>query len=349
MHEWVHVSKWQEDDILKAKDHQDHLDSGRKEWRYQCLQRWNHKLSTPASVIVFSIFLIIAVTFIVTDVAPRALTSPVVQAQASTPSDYELQFKAFTLQGREGAILRGWIIPSHVSYHRGTMVLLHGFHGTKSDMLEAANHYARSGFDVVLYDSRSHGESSGKATFGYYEKEDLSAVIDLALSRQLIHEPIGVFGNSYGGAVALQTMSRDRRISFGIVESTFTRFETIVSDYLKIQVGSPFTVISKPVVWHAGRLANFDPSKVQPAQDARHIIQPILVIHGDSDDVVPIYHGREIYNNLSSPRKVWHHVPGGGHAALHLTGGKAYTQTITRFLDTHAPQLPTRSSHKGVN
>ena len=56
------------------------------------------------------------------------------------------------------------------------------------------------GFDVVAYDSRAHGNSTGDAcTYGYFEKDDLRLVLD-----QLNASNVVLLGTSLGAAVALQ-------------------------------------------------------------------------------------------------------------------------------------------------
>lgn len=40
---------------------------------------------------------------------------------------------------------------------------------------------------------------------------------------------------------------------------------------------------------------------------------PLLIAHGDHDDVVPIHHGEELFAGAVSPRKEFCHIPGGTH------------------------------------
>ena len=105
---------------------------------------------------------------------------------------------------------------------RGVMILVHGIGGCKESFLSLANRLANQGIASVLFDNRAHGQSGGQySTYGFYEKKDISRIID-HIKEQDNQIPIGIWGNSLGGAIAIQSMEYDKRIHFGIIESTFT-------------------------------------------------------------------------------------------------------------------------------
>src|SRR5205807_320551 len=99
-----------------------------------------------------------------------------------------------------GVRLKGWWFHA-AGRARGTVVYLHGVADNRGSGLGIADHFLARGFDVGAYDSRAHGESEGLAcTYGYYEKRDLSRVLELVEI-----QPIIVLGTSLGAAVAIQT------------------------------------------------------------------------------------------------------------------------------------------------
>ena len=64
---------------------------------------------------------------------------------------------------------------------------------------------------------RGHGESRGTyCTFGYKEKYDIVSVIDEIMLDKRLSKNIGIWGQSLGGAIALQTMAIDKRIKYGV-------------------------------------------------------------------------------------------------------------------------------------
>ena len=78
----------------------------------------------------------------------------------------------------DGVLLKGWWFRGE-GRKRGTIVYLHGVGDNRGSSLGIAAHFVPKGFDVIAYDSRAHGESQGDAcTYGYYERKDLSRVLD---------------------------------------------------------------------------------------------------------------------------------------------------------------------------
>jgi uncharacterized protein len=234
--------------------------------------------------------------------------------------------------------LKGWFIHADSSHPLGTVIILHGIGSCKEAMLPMARALARSGFNSILYDSRAHGESGGQfCTFGYYEKNDLSRVIDEALARFGADTAggIAVQGNSLGAAVALQALETDRRLRCGVLESPFTTLREIVFDYMKRISGIPVRQISNRALTRAGEIARFPVDSVQPEESARHVVQPVMVVHGLLDEHVSPEYGKRVFQNLGSSDKQWVPVPQGSHYNLGSIGGEAYKRQIIGFLRKH--------------
>jgi len=70
------------------------------------------------------------------------------------------------------------------------------------------------------------------STYGYHEKNDISLIID-EIKKKQPNTKLGIWGNSLGGAIALQAIEKDKRLEFRIIESTFTDLNQIVYDYQK--------------------------------------------------------------------------------------------------------------------
>ncbi len=254
--------------------------------------------------------------------------------RGATPQSHGLISRSFAISVSDTIKLRGWLIEASSNPAKGTVVLLHGIGSCKEHMLDTGEWLSHQGFNVVTYDSRAHGESSGiYCTYGYYEARDLSVVLDTLTHRYPDLFPFAVYGNSFGGAVALRAMAIDSRLSCGIIESSFATLEEVAYDYMRRLTGIPFHWVSRLVLRRAGEIAGFQPEQVNPANAARHITQPVLLIHGTEDDHVSIRYGRRIYQQLSSRKKVWYPIPGGTHYNLWKVGGEGYPQQIIGFLN----------------
>jgi alpha-beta hydrolase superfamily lysophospholipase len=254
-----------------------------------------------------------------------------------TPDAYGLRADVFDVQAEPDVLLCGWFVRARTDPPVGTVILLHGIGGCKEKLLGLAKNLAASGFNCLLYDSRAQGRSGGRhCTFGYYEKRDVSACMD-EVQRRYGHDtaPFAVFGNSFGGAVALQAMAIDKRICCGVVESTFATLREVTYDYMLYYGGIGLRFVSNAALWRAGRVAVFDPDDVQPEIAARQITQPILLAHGEKDECISIEYGRRIFANLASQDKAWFPVPNAGHDEFADVAGEEHQQRIVTFLRKH--------------
>ena len=64
---------------------------------------------------------------------------------------------------------------------------------------------------------------------------------------------------------------------------------------------------------------------------------PLLVLHGEKDELVPISQGRRVYEAAPGPKR-FYPIPGAGHNDTYLVGGGAYWDAVRDFLET----LPSR-------
>jgi len=202
-----------------------------------------------------------------------------------------------------GVRLKGWWFKT-AEPRRGTIVYLHGVADNRGSSSSIAEHFVPRGFDVVAYDSRAHGESEGDAcTYGYYEKFDLSRVLDR------ISGPILLLGTSLGAAVALQTAAEDNRVAVVVAVATFSDLRTVASER------APFFA-SKGNIEGALRiaedLAKFKVDDVSPVLAAARIGIPVLVLHGEADKETSPAHSVRVHGALHGPKELIL-VPHAGH------------------------------------
>ena len=259
-----------------------------------------------------------------------------IDLSGQTLSDYELVSEDFTIQSFDRIELNGHILK--VDSAKGTIVLLHGIGGGKEHFLWLGKRLNSIGYNAVVYDARAHGESGGRyCTYGWNEKKDLSEVLDL-LEQKGVEQPFAVWGNSLGGAVALQALANDKRLKLGVIESTFANLEQITYDY-QVRIAQElglgmlvFRWVSDKALQEAGEIAQFNPQEIQPSKAARKITQPVFIAHGDADRHINYQYGKENYRNLSSQVKEFYLVEGGTHINLWQAGGKEYEKSVFQFL-----------------
>jgi uncharacterized protein len=206
--------------------------------------------------------------------------------------------------GEGGIRLRGWQTLAE-GERRGTLIYLHGVADNRVSGAGVMERFRKRGFDVITYDSRAHGESGGAAcTYGFLEKKDLRRVIDT-----LDPGPVVVIGASLGAAVALQLAAEDPRISAVVAAESFSDLETALRE--RVPGILPPACIESTI-----RLTEMEGgfliAEIKPAEAARRVKVPVLIVHGAADRETPACHAIRIYEALAGPRKLIL-VPGAGH------------------------------------
>ena len=289
----------------------------------------NHKLKYLA----ISFFCLFALGFVcINNIVPYIILQPRKITSTIKPDDFELSNRSISIRTHDSLLLSGYWIFTELDTPKAVIIMIHGISGHKESFLPICKQFASAGYASLIFDGRAHGSSEGRyCTYGHYEKRDVSAAVDSAKSKYPDIQ-IGVLGNSLGGAIALQALANDKRIDFGIIESTFTDLEQIVSDYQKRKMfGVRLRPISDYALFRAGKTGKFDPQKVRPIVFATNIKQPVLIAHGSADKNISVEYGKVLYQHLASENKKLIIVDGAGHHNLHINEGK-YMKQILEFI-----------------
>jgi pimeloyl-ACP methyl ester carboxylesterase len=196
----------------------------------------------------------------------------------------------------EGVVLKGWLFRA-TGERRGTIVYLHGVADNRASVVGVAQRYVPRGYDVLAYDSRAHGDSTGDAvTYGYYEKRDLMKALDF-----LQVPSVALIGVSLGAAVAIQTAALDARVASIVSISTFSDLRTVASER------APFFASAgniRDALALAETQGHFVVDEVSPVKAAGHLSIPVLLIHGAEDHETAPAHSERVYKALAGPKRL---------------------------------------------
>lgn len=260
---------------------------------------WRKRLGRMALLYVVVPYL--AVTLIFAVVQRKLLYRPTVTVdlRAQTLGLDAESVRDVQIQTPDGETLNGWLLKSTSEKEPTTNPLVLYFPGNslnRHERIEDLQEVANSGFDVLIFDYRSFGDSSGSPS-----EHNLSADAKLIWEyvkneRNYAEENIVIFGESLGGAVALSLWSRDDppKPAALILNSTFASMpETVGWHYPMF----PFRFL----------LLDRWPSKERIAR----VDVPVVVFHGAGDAMVPISQGRDLAEACESARFI--EIPGGSH------------------------------------
>jgi pimeloyl-ACP methyl ester carboxylesterase len=197
----------------------------------------------------------------------------------------------------EGVTLKGWRCQANGPRRGGTVVFLHGVADNRTSIRGAIARFTGRGLDVVAYDSRAQGESTGTiCTYGYWEKRDLKDVLDAVGPG-----PIVLVGTSLGAAVALQEAPDDPRVVGVVAAESFSDLRTVARER------APH-FLTEGMIRRAFSMAEtrgvFRVDEVSPVAAARRIRIPVLLIHGALDADTPPDHSRRILAALGGPKEL---------------------------------------------
>jgi pimeloyl-ACP methyl ester carboxylesterase len=200
-----------------------------------------------------------------------------------------------------------------------------------------------AGFRAVLVDLRGHGESDGRyLTYGESEAADVSRLLDALEARGQNLGPVGAYGFSYGGAVAIDWGARDQRVGAVVAVSPFASLRQVVADYRHKYLPAALGVV--PEAWFqrgvdaAARWASFDPDASAPLRLIA-TSAPTLLLHGDADTQVPLRHSQQLLK-ASAGRAELVVMKGATHDAMPADGTHAIRKRVVAWFQTKLSKKP---------
>ena len=174
-----------------------------------------------------------------------------------------------------------------------------GCHGLLSDrtspkQIDLARRCTAMGIAYLAFDHRGCGQSDGDfemVTTLAARSRDLLAAAEFIRMETDLGPRLGLFGSSMGGAVSLATASQIKPWAIVTVAAPIKSASIIPTEKNAIDTGnfSPSFYRQK---------LQFDITETLPD------VNNLLLFHGDADETVPVFHGREIHSLASQPKKI---------------------------------------------
>ena len=202
------------------------------------------------------------------------------------PAELDLGVRRVTVTTSDGVRLLSWAMP--VTEGSGYWLLI--CHGNGGNISEAGRpyHYAglrALGLSLFAFDYRGYGESEGAPSEdGLYRDAD-AAYRYLRDTLGVPPERIVVFGHSLGSAVAVELAGRVPAAGL-ILDGALT---SVVD---RAQELFPYA----PVRWIAA-------SRYPSIERVGRLTLPKLFLHARADEVIPIAHGRRLYQAAAPPKR----------------------------------------------
>jgi uncharacterized protein len=255
---------------------------------------------------------------------------------SSTPGQFGAPYEEVAFASAAGDVqLSGWVISAEDP--RGIVIVCHGMHSDRTELLNWVEPLWKAGFSALVFDFRALGKSEGSiATAGVLETHDfLGALNFVAEHPALIGLPIGVFGFSMGGAVAIAGSATDTRIQAIAVHGAFATLDRAIQQRCRKHFGvfarpAAFIIRRCSALWMPVRSSEFTPLAHAPKLAPR----PLLVMHGDNDSIIPVQDARDLHAAAPMPDGL-HIFPNSGHRHIHEDHQTRAYALLVNFFTQH--------------
>ena len=227
-----------------------------------------------------------------------------------SPAGAGLGHSDVELRTDDGERLHGWWIARRAPA-LGHVLLCHGNAGNIGDRVPHAEILTAVGFDVLLFDPRGYGSSSGRPSEeGTYR--DARAALAWLLSRPPV-DPARVLylGESLGGAVALELALAHPPAGL-VMLSAFTSVRDMARRH--------YPAIPAAAV----------PDAYPSLRRIGGLRAPLLVLHGEDDMIVPVEHRRALFDAAPDPKRL-RIVRGVGHNDMVSAAGPLIAREIASW------------------
>lgn len=240
------------------------------------------------------------------------------------------------MPSRFGYSLTGTFIPNQQTTDK-TLIFLHGFSESRLAGLSYLNIYLNAGYNLLLVDSRAHGESGGQSvTWGVYEKHDVDQWVDW-LRHRFPKGTIGMHGISMGAATALLHAGlneANKRVSFYIADSAYSDLESLLADQMSQRLQLPGNIPPQVLLPYANAVtylrARFTFGAASPLRVVQQVTTPVLYIHGEADRLVPASMSQQLYSMTKGQRQI-QLFPRADHVSSIYTDRSRYRTVVQGF------------------
>ena len=262
---------------------------------------------------------------------------PLTGSPASVGLNYE--DSAFRSRG-DGTLLKGWFLPAASNI---VIVIVHGGYENRVDKVVDTLNLARDlvdrGYNILLFDLRGRGESSGKGRVLSNIDRDIGGAVDYLQSRGYATDEIVLTGYC-SGAAAVCIFGSQERVGALVLDGCFASVQTMM-DRQAAQRNIPLFLLDFfwPGVFQAGKII-YGFELVNPIDVVGKIHCPILFIHEEYDESVALEDNYQLLQAAHNPLSELWQISGAKHSEAYTKSPTEYVDKVDIFLSTRMAVAP---------
>ncbi len=230
-------------------------------------------------------------------ISPK-LTTHLAAKLFTTPTKHKLPRREMEMD--ENSVQEKLFIPkirkSITVYHYGTgskkILLVHGWSGRGTQLVRIADEFLKLGYSTISFDAPGHGKSDTKTTI-------MPEFIASALEMEKQFGPFeAAVGHSLGGMTLMNALKQGLNIKKVVIIGSGDKIKDVLVDFVKSMKFNE-NVAEKMRIYFEKKFG--ETLESYAASDAaKSVLIPALVIHDENDYEVPIFCGKNIFNNLKN-------------------------------------------------
>jgi alpha/beta superfamily hydrolase len=270
-------------------------------------------------VVVIIVILYALICFMFSGLLVHSHRQPIIR----TPKDYGISYEDIEFNSTDGLRIKGWYIPGKLNK---LIIITHPFpfnrHGfeTKNqspmtqiklnvDLLKTAESLNKTGYSILMFDFRNHGESEAGITgIGLNEYQDVLGALDYVHQHpDLSSMPIGFVSFCMGANSTIIAMSKGKE-KLNNVKCLVAVQPISISVFLKCFIKKSYTaaglilipLVNKMCQWRGG----YDFKDITPLPYCRDISVPALFIQARTDPWTELHDIQSIYDATPEPKEL---------------------------------------------
>ncbi len=177
--------------------------------------------------------------------------------------------------------LKGWYYKKNKKFK--TLLFFHGNAGVLENRVYKLNEISKLDLNYLIFAYRGFSGNDGSPfENGLYR--DAEAAKSWLNEKNIDNQDIILYGESLGTAVALN-LAKNKDFAGIVLESPFTSMIELAKKYYPY---IPAKLLLK--------------DKYESIKKIGSVKSPILVMHGEKDDIVPFYMGVKVFNRANNPK-----------------------------------------------
>lgn len=214
------------------------------------------------------------------------------------------------------------------------VIMAHGYRGnSQRDFAGGADMFFKMGYNLLLIDHRAHGDSGGKViSFGIKERFDICCWIDYITERFGSDSEILLAGVSMGAACVIMAAgeSLPSAVNGVLADCPYSAPIEIIAR-VGGKKGIPKPLVKLFCTVGARLFGGFALTSFSALEAVEKTKLPILIIHGDADDFVPLSMSEELKKR--NPSIILKTVSGADHAVAYLADTDGYVREVKKFTE----------------